>query len=153
VPQFNLGEEMADMGTDAPEWGPMLEAAWRSREGAHAPYSGFRVGAAVLLSDGSIFPGCNIENAAYPLCICAERAALCAAVSITGARPGQVKALAVVTEADELTPPCGACRQAFAEFGTDLPILLANKAQRKLFSLGFLLPEAFTSQNLAPNVP
>jgi len=144
---------MADMETNAPEWEPMLEAAWRSREGAHAPYSGFRVGAAVLLSDGSIFPGCNIENAAYPLCICAERAALCAAVSLAAAKPGQVKALAVVTEASELTPPCGACRQAFAEFGPDLPILLANRTERKLFSLGFLLPEAFTSLNLQSNSP
>ncbi|MDR2561075.1 MAG: cytidine deaminase [Holophagales bacterium] len=144
---------MADMETNAPEWEPLLEAAWHSREGAHAPYSGFKVGAALLLSDGSIFPGCNVENAAYPLCVCAERAALCSAVSLVAARPGQVKALVVVTEANELTPPCGACRQAFAEFCADLPILLANRAGRKLFNLSFLLPEAFTSQNLAPNSP
>jgi cytidine deaminase len=144
---------MADMDISAPEWEPMLEAAWHSREAAYAPYSGFKVGAAVMLFDGSIFPGCNVENAAYPLCICAERAALCSAVSFAAARPGQVRALAVVTETNKLTPPCGACRQAFAEFGTNLPILLANRAERKLFSLNFLLPEAFTFQNMTPTDP
>jgi len=139
---------MADMDINAPEWEPMLEAAWRSREHAHAPYSGFKVGAALMLFDGSIFPGCNVENAAYPLCICAERAALCSAVSLAAAKPGQVKALVVVTDGEKLTPPCGACRQAFAEFAADLPILLTNGKERKLFGLNFLLPEAFTSQNL-----
>ena len=140
---------MADMEINASEWDSMLEAAWHSRKGAYAPYSGFKVGAAVLLFDGSIFPGCNVENSAYPLCICAERAALCSAVSLAAARPGLIKALAVVTEANELTPPCGACRQAFAEFGIHLPILLTNRRGRKLFNLDFLLPEAFTSQNLS----
>jgi cytidine deaminase len=141
---------MAAMGTniDEFEWGLILEAAWRAWENAYAPYSGFRVGAAVYLDDGSIVAGCNVENAAYPVCLCAERTALCAAVAQAGARPGCIAALAVVTEADELTPPCGACRQALAEFADGLPILLANRHASKLCNLQDLLPDAFTGKNM-----
>jgi cytidine deaminase len=130
------------------EWALLLEAAWQAWGNAYAPYSGFRVGAAVYLDSGSIVAGCNVENAAYPICLCAERTALCAAVAQTGARPGCVAALAVVTEADDLTPPCGACRQALAEFGDNLPILLANRHGSKLCYLQNLLPDAFTGKNM-----
>ncbi|MDR0498468.1 MAG: cytidine deaminase [Holophagales bacterium] len=132
----------------APEWEPLLDAAWGARERAYAPYSGFRVGAAICLEDGSIITGCNVENASYSAALCAERTALCAAVTQAGMRPGQIAAIAVVTEAAEPTPPCGICRQVLAEFAEKLPILLANRHQRKLYDLSDLLPDAFTGMSL-----
>ena len=130
-------------------WEPLLEAAWAAWEQAHAPYSGFHVGAALLRADGTIVPGCNVENAAYPVSLCAERTAICAAVS-QGMKAGELKALVVVTSADTLTPPCGACRQVIAEFAEDLPILLANRHERALHDIADLLPHAFTGRNLVP---
>ena len=91
--------------------------------------------------------GCNVENASYPMTLCAERTALCAAVS-QGLRPGGLEALVVVTEAEMLTPPCGACRQVLAEFAESLPVLLANRSSRALCDLRELLPHAFTGRNL-----
>jgi cytidine deaminase len=132
------------------EWDTLLDAAWGAWERSYSPYSGFRVGAAIRLNNGSaMVVGCNVENAAYPVALCAERTALCAAVAQCGIRPGQIAALAVVTEAAVLTPPCGACRQALAEFAETLPILLANRHERKLYDLRDLLPDAFTGRNLA----
>ena len=133
-----------------PRWQPMLAAAWAAREHAHAPYSGFRVGAALLTHGGSVVAGCNVENAAYPLCTCAERGALAAAVGQGVLRPGGLVALAVVTEAESLTPPCGACRQVLAEFAERLPVLLANRQTRAVFDLADLLPHAFTSRDFKP---
>jgi cytidine deaminase len=131
-----------------PAWTPLLNAAWATRDHAHAPYSKFRVGASVL-SKGKIVGGCNVENAAYPMCTCAERTAICAAVA-AGMREGELEALVVVTEAETLTPPCGACRQVIAEFAEDLPILLANRDARRLHHLKDLLPEAFRGKNFLP---
>ncbi|HNX30697.1 MAG TPA: cytidine deaminase [Holophaga sp.] len=125
----------------------MLQAAWRAWEHAYVPYSGFRVGAALRTQDGTIVAGCNVENASYSVTQCAERTALCAAVS-RGLRPGGLEALVVVTEGGDLTPPCGACRQALAEFADSLPVLLANRSTRALFELRDLLPRAFTGRNL-----
>jgi cytidine deaminase len=139
---------MMNLSVDSPEWDALLAVAWRARENAHAPYSHFRVGAA-LLWPGGIEAGCNIENAAYPLCLCAERTALATAVA-KGMKPGQPQALVVVTEAERLTPPCGACRQALAEFAEDLPLLLANRSGSALHRLADLLPLAFTGLNLRP---
>ena len=130
------------------DWEPLLGAAWEAWARAYAPYSRFRVGAALLRADGSIVPGCNVENAAYPVGQCAERTAVCAAVS-RGMAPGELLALAVVTEADTLAPPCGACRQVLAEFAEGLPILLANRTDRSLSDLRDLLPQAFTGRHLA----
>jgi cytidine deaminase len=130
------------------DWEPLLGAAWEAWARAYAPYSGFRVGAALLRSDGSIVPGCNVENASYPVGQCAERTAVCAAVSRGMAAEGML-ALAVVTEAGTLTPPCGACRQVLAEFAQGLPILLANRTDRSLCDLRDLLPRAFTGRHLA----
>src|SRR5690348_9347405 len=110
-----------------PSWTPLVEAAWRAREHAHAPYSGFRVGAALRTADGALIAGCNVENAAYPLCTCAERGAVAAAVGLGHLRPGALVALAIATEADRPTPPCGACRQVLAEFAERLPVLLLNR--------------------------
>ena len=133
--------------TIALEWAPLLEAAWAARELAHAPYSGFRVGAALRFKGGDVVGGCNVENASYPMCTCAERTAVCAAV-IAGMKVGDLEAIAVVTGADTLTPPCGACRQVLVEFVDDLPILLDNGRQKSLHHLKDLLPHAFTGRNL-----
>ncbi len=133
---------------DAPEWEPLLEAAWGAWANAHAPYSKFRVGAALLLRDGRIESGCNVENAAYPLTVCAERNAIGAAVA-RGMRDGDLLALVVVTEAPSLTPPCGGCRQVIAEFAQRLPVLLANRRERIRHDIADLLPHAFTGRNLS----
>jgi len=127
----------------SPAWTPLLEAAWTARDCAHAPYSHFQVGAALLTTTGQVFGGCNVENAAYPVTLCAERGALSAAVA-AGLRPGGLVAAAVVTDVAELTPPCGACRQALIEFAQELPVLLANRHSRKLHRLEELLPCSFT---------
>ncbi|HJV22317.1 MAG TPA: cytidine deaminase [Holophagaceae bacterium] len=129
----------------SPAWEPLLEAAWAARARAHAPYSRFHVGAALAFGDGTVVGGCNVENAAYPLCTCAERVAMCAAVARGLTAP---QALVVVTEAERLTPPCGACRQVLIEFADQLPILLANGKARALHHLADLLPEAFTPRDL-----
>lgn len=129
------------------EWEPLLASAWRSRDAAYAPYSHFRVGAALLTAKGEVVGGCNVENAAYPLSLCAERGALSAAVA-QGVRPGDLVAAVVVTEAETLTPPCGACRQALAEFAERLPVLLVNRRSRQLHRLEELLPHSFTGRNL-----
>ena len=138
------------MSFDSPNaaaWDPLLQAAWQAWERAYVPYSRFRVGAALLARDGSLHAGCNVENASYPLTLCAERTALCAGVA-AGLWPGDLRALVVVTEAETLTPPCGACRQALAEFAERLPVLLANRSGRALYDLGELLPHSFTGRNL-----
>ncbi len=131
----------------SPAWTPLLEAAWEARDHAHAPYSHFQVGAALLTTGGAVFGGCNVENAAYPVCLCAERGALSAAVA-AGLQPGGLAAAVVVTDVAELTPPCGACRQALIEFAGELPILLANRHSRQLHRLEDLLPHSFTGGHL-----
>jgi cytidine deaminase len=127
----------------SPAWAPLLDAAWQAREHAHAPYSQFQVGAALLTTAGTVFGGCNVENAAYPVCLCAERGALSAAVA-AGLQPGGLVAAVVVTDVAALTPPCGACRQALIEFAQELPVLLANRQTRQLHRLENLLPHSFT---------
>lgn len=131
--------------THSPAWDPLVEAAWAARARAHAPYSHFQVGAALAFASGEVVGGCNVENAAYPLCTCAERVAMCTAVARGLTAP---QALVVVTEAERLTPPCGACRQVLIEFAERLPILLTNGRQRSLHRLEELLPEAFTPRDL-----
>jgi len=124
----------------------LIAAARQAREHAHAPFSEFRVGAAVRTKSGRIFGGCNVENASYGLTICAERVAIFKAIS-EGER--EFDAVAVVTDADDLTPPCGACRQIIWEFCGDVPVILANlkgKIERERSSK--LLPRPFDSSNL-----
>ncbi len=120
----------------------MRRAARAVRRRAYAPYSGFQVGAAVLTAGGRIFTGVNVENASYGLTICAERAAIQAAVAA-----GQCRLRAVLIVAPHAAPPCGACRQVLAEFaGPDCPVYLAEPAGRtppKRLRLGELLPLAF----------
>src|ERR1700732_3841912 len=124
----------------------LIAAAKQARDNAHAPYSNFRVGAAVRAKSGRIFAGCNIENATLGLTCCAERVAIFKAVS-EGERG--FDAIAVVTDVDRLTPPCGACRQIIWEFCGDVPVLLANlKGQVEQESAGKLLPRPFDSSFL-----
>ena len=113
---------------------------------AYAPYSNFKVGAALLASDGSISEGCNVENAAYPAGICAERAALAAAVA-RGSR--DFETIVIATEADEPTPPCGICRQALQEFSPHLLVVsMTRNGRESRWSLDQLLPQAFTPHSL-----
>lgn len=115
-------------------------------ERAYAPYSNFRVGAALLASDGSVTEGCNVESAAYPAGICAERAALAAAVA-RGVRG--FRSITIVTSAEEPTPPCGMCRQALIEFSPELEIVSVTRSGREAkWILSDLLPHAFTPHSL-----
>ena len=106
---------------------PLLQAALDARENAFAPYSKFKVGAALEGLDGRIHTGCNVENATYGLTMCAERVAVFKAVS-EGAR--RFKRVALAADTDKLTPPCGACRQILWEFCGDVEIALVNPRGR-----------------------
>jgi cytidine deaminase len=123
----------------------LIRAAQEARKWAYAPYSKYAVGAALLTSSGKIYDGVNVENAAYPATICAERVAVVKAVS-EGER--QFTAIAVVTSNGG--SPCGACRQVLAEFGLDTRVLIADEGGRLLreTSVGELLPGAFTPEDL-----
>jgi cytidine deaminase len=122
--------------------GELRAHAGTAMERAYAPYSHFRVGAALLTADGFIADGCNVESAAFPAGVCAERVALGSAVT-AGHR--EFLALAIATEADQPTPPCGTCRQALMEFGADLVVLSTTRGgQEARWTLGELLPIAFT---------
>ena len=104
----------------------MILAARTARDNAYAPYSRFFVGAAVLARDGRVFAGCNVENASYGLCNCAERTALFTAVA-AGCRPGDLTHLAVIGDTEDPISPCGACRQVMVELGgAELTVIQAN---------------------------
>ena len=103
----------------------LAEAALAVRENAHAPYSKFKVGAALLHKSGQVYTGCNVENATYGLTVCAERVAVFKAIS-EGAKPREFTAIAVSADTDSLTPPCGACRQILWEFCGDIELTLLN---------------------------
>ncbi|MHB1059934.1 MAG: cytidine deaminase [Rhodanobacter sp.] len=122
----------------------LLALARSAREQAYAPYSNFQVGAALLTFDGRRFSGCNVENASYGLCNCAERTALFAAVA-AGCRPGDFAALAVIADTDKPVSPCGACRQVMSELCDDaMPVLLANlQGDTRVTSVADLLPGSF----------
>jgi cytidine deaminase len=124
----------------------LIAHAVASREQANAPYSGFKVGAAIETVDGRIFGGCNIESASYGLSACAERVAVWKALS-EGAR--QFKRIAVVTDARLLTPPCGACRQVLWEYCGDIAVLLHSlSGLDQTFMMSDLYPQPFGAQNL-----
>jgi len=119
----------------------LVRAAREVRERAHAPFSGFKVGAAIEDENGRVFTGCNVENATYGLTVCAERAAVFKAIS-EGA--GKLKRVAVVADTDTLTPPCGACRQILWEFCGDAELTMANLAdKRETVSIKQIFPRPF----------
>jgi cytidine deaminase len=130
---------------DMTDYDTLIEAARQARENAHAPYSNFCVGAALRATSGRIFGGCNVENATYGLTVCAERIAIFKAIS-EGERG--FDAIAVVTDADTLTPPCGACRQLIWEFCGDVPVILSNlKGKTETIKMRDLFPKPFDSSN------
>ncbi|MSV29066.1 MAG: cytidine deaminase [Bryobacterales bacterium] len=124
----------------------LIEAALAARENAHAPFSNFRVGAAVEDANGRVFTGCNVENATYGLTLCAERVAIFKAIS-EGAR--KFVRVAVVADTDSPTPPCGACRQILWEFCGDVELVLTNlHGQTETVRLGELFPRPFDASFL-----
>jgi cytidine deaminase len=128
------------------EYDALIAAAKQARENAHAPYSNFRVGAALRAKSGRVFSGCNVENATLGLTCCAERTAIFKAIS-EGERG--FEAIAVVADTDTLTPPCGACRQIIWEFCGDVPVIMANLKGKVLQEkMADLLPRAFDSSFL-----
>jgi len=135
----------------APRWtaaapGSLLEAALAARECAHAPFSKFKVGAAIEDESGRVFTGCNIENASYGLTICAERVAVFKAISEAA---GRIKRIVVVADTEVLTPPCGACRQILWEFCGDAELTLANLAgTQETMSLKEIFPRPFDASFL-----
>ena len=127
----------------------LLGAARAAQSRAHAPYSSFHVGAAVLDEENRVHAGCNVENAAYPLGICAESGAI-AALVVNGGR--RILALLVVGDGENLATPCGGCRQRLRELAdADTPILVADRERvRARFTLEQLLPHSFGPGNLTP---
>jgi cytidine deaminase len=124
----------------------LLEAALRVRENAHAPFSKFKVGAAIEDGSGRIFTGCNVENATYGLTLCAERVAVFKAIS-EGAR--KFSRVAVAADTDLLTPPCGACRQILWEFCGDVEVTLVNlQGKTEKFQMKDLFPRPFDASFL-----
>ncbi len=124
----------------------LVKLAREAKEYAYVPYSRFRVGAAVLTSDGEVFTGCNIENASYGGTVCAERTALFKAIS-----EGKTKfsKIAVIGDLEDYTYPCGICRQVIAEYGTDIEMIIAKgNGEFRVHKLSELLPYAFTEKDL-----
>ncbi len=131
-----------------PSLDALFEAARAIQAKAYAPYSRFKVGAAIATSDGRVFTGCNVENAAYPVGSCAEAGAIAAMVAAGGSRIAEI---VVMGEGDNLVTPCGGCRQRIREFaGPDTPIHVAGpEGIRRSFTLDELLPFSFGPDNLS----
>ena len=124
----------------------LINKAKNAREHSYSPYSRFKVGAALKTKNGMVFTGCNIENSSYGLSICAEREAIFKAIS-AGER--DLDTIAVVTDSDKLTTPCGACRQVMWEFSKDMTIVVANlKGDKKEFKIKELLAHPFGKDTL-----
>ncbi len=136
---------MSRRGDRARELAALVQAASAARERAYAPYSGFRVGAAVRTADGAIYTGCNIENASYSLSHCAERVAIHRAVADGHRRLVEV---AVVADGREPAMPCGACRQVMAEFGVRRVVVATPAGRVRVRSLRALLAEPFLAERL-----
>ncbi|HVF40888.1 MAG TPA: cytidine deaminase [Gemmatimonadaceae bacterium] len=124
----------------------LRDAAFAAMENAYAPYSNFRVGAALRTTDGTIISGCNVENAAYGEALCAERVAVAAAVA-QGIK--SFDEIAIASESDDPSPPCGSCRQTMSEFAPDLRVTsYAKNGKEATWRLSDLLPEAFALNHL-----
>lgn len=118
----------------------LLEKAREAMKNAYVPYSKFKVGAALIAKSGKIYTGCNIENASYGATICAERVAFCKAIS-EGER--EFEAIAVETNEEGFTYPCGICRQFMSEWGLDIKLIIRSGDMTRIHTIGELLPEAF----------
>lgn len=119
----------------------LIEQARRAMTNAHAPYSGYQVGAALLCDDGTVITGCNVENASYGLTNCAERTAIFSAVA---SGHTNFRAIAIAASGDPTPFPCGACRQVLSEFcAADIPVHIATNTGYKTLTLGELLPHMF----------
>ena len=127
----------------------LLQHAHRAKENAHAPYSGFKVGAAILAKDGRIIEGCNVENVAYGSTMSAERVAIYKAVSM-GYKPGDFDAIAIASTGKNFSP-CGACRQVINEFGDDINIIFEWEEKIVTESAKSMLPYNFESQTASPH--
>ncbi len=124
----------------------LIDAAIDVRTRAYAPYSNFKVGAAVETEEGDIYTGCNVESASYGLTVCAERVAIWKGISRGVTKFGRI---AVVVDTEELTPPCGVCRQIIWEFCGDVPVILSNlDGKTETIQMSELLPRAFDSKFL-----
>jgi cytidine deaminase len=124
----------------------LLEKAKKAKENAYVPYSNFRVGAALLCKNGDVYTGCNVENAAYGPTCCAERVAVFKAVS-NGNK--EFEAIAVTSDSDDVTYPCGVCRQVLAEFALDMDVISSNKdLENEVLKVEELLPRAFTGKEM-----
>jgi cytidine deaminase len=133
----------------------LVKAALEARGHAYAPYSRYRVGAAILTKSGKVFVGCNVENASYGATICAERSAICAMVA---QGEGSAIACVVATSGKEPGSPCGICRQVLAEFATDMRVVLVSEGPRRALvrretTLKDLLPDAFRLESLGDVSP
>jgi cytidine deaminase len=124
----------------------LVKAAREAQARAYAPYSHFRVGAALESESGEVYVGCNVENASYGLTICAERAAVCAAVSAGAQR---FRRAVVVSDSDPPAAPCGACRQVLSEFGRDFRIDAVGPRATSSWTVAELLPAAFGRDQLS----
>jgi cytidine deaminase len=128
------------------EFDALVAEAKKARESAHAKFSNFKVGAALRTKTGKVYGGCNVENATYGLTVCAERVAIFKAIS-EGER--EFDAIAVSTDTDTLTPPCGACRQIIWEFCGDVPVILSNlQGKTETVQMRTLFPKPFDASNL-----
>ena len=130
------------------DWEALTTSAFEVRRRAHAPYSGYPVGAAIQVASGRVFTGCNVENASYGLSLCAERSAI---LQMVAAGERDPIGLVVITRGPVVGTPCGACRQTLAEFALDLPIRLAVEdptVPARMTTLSALLPEAFRAEAL-----
>jgi cytidine deaminase len=132
------------------EYRELAKEAQKAKLHAYAPFSKFRVGAAILTNDGTIYSGCNIENSSYGLTICAERVAIFNAVA---AGASKFSAMAIVSDDNGFTSPCGACRQVLSDLAGDVDVVMMDSNERfKIMKLSTLLPLAFTRKTLMRNL-
>lgn len=134
--------------TAAIDWEDLTRRAFEVRARAHAPYSHYPVGAALLVASGQVFTGCNVENASYGLSLCAERSAI---LQMVAAGEKDPIGIVVITRGPIVGTPCGACRQVLAEFALDMPVRLAVEdpaVPARMTTLAALLPEAFRAEAL-----
>ena len=126
----------------------LFKKALKTRENAYVPFSKFKVGAALLTKSGDIFTGCNVENSSFGLTVCAERVAMFTAAA-AGVRPGEITMLLVAADTEDVTSPCGACRQVMAEFEIPVIVMANVRGDMRKVTLDELLPFSFKAADFA----